>query len=265
MRLKYPAYYRRAPLYWMLSAALLTAFGFAIYLIFVESGFDAVPSDARSSAYVSLFFILICALYLALRGPFLFSARRKLRRVSRNSTPQSIFSGSWSSEEVITLGQTYPRHLGLIVLLFGVAAFFTLGTPAITSVVPVFVEIVLDPSRLMSQNVVGRETIASLLPLTLLLIAFSLLARGMTSYLAATNKRITADERGITVAGRRRSRHIAWNEIVLFVRLMQAEYPAVAGSYALLGSRKFITFNISDVQARNSKEDIRSMRRMRAG
>jgi hypothetical protein len=249
VRLKYPAYYRRAACYFLLAAVLLTIFLLSTYLIFVARVLSAVPSDARSSAYVSLFFILICALYFALRSPFLFSAGRKLRRISRHSTPQPVFPDSWSGEEVITLARTYPRGAGWIFLLIGVGAFFTFGTPALTPAISELIVIALDPFNLTASDPSKiLATLAHVLPFILLLIAFSLLIGAMAAVSSNTYSRITADERGITIAGRRRSRHIAWGEIVLFVRLIHSEYPAIAGSYALLGSRKFITFNISAVQ-----------------
>jgi hypothetical protein len=249
VRLKYPAYYRRAALYWILSAALLAVFGFAIYLIFVEHGFDAVPSDARNSAYVSLFFILISALYLAIRGFFLISAGRRLRRIWRDNTPQPVFSGGWSGEEVITVTRIYPRGAGWIFLLFGAAAFFTFGTPAIAPAISALIEITVHPSNPTTLDPPKiLATLAPVLPFILLLIAFSLLIGAVAAVLSNSYSRITADERGVTVKSRRRTRRIIWDEIMLFVRLTRSEYPEVAGSYALLGNRKFITFNISDVQ-----------------
>ena len=68
MRLTYPAYCRRAALKYLLAAGLLGVFVLAIYLIFVDGVFNSLASDARSSAYVALAFILVESCYLLLRG-----------------------------------------------------------------------------------------------------------------------------------------------------------------------------------------------------
>ncbi len=86
------------------------------------------------------------------------------------------------------------------------------------------------------------------LPFILLLIAFSLVIGGVASALSNIYRRITADERGVTVKSRQRTRQIVWDEIELFVRLTRTEYPDIAGSYALLGRRKYVIFDISGVE-----------------
>jgi hypothetical protein len=232
---------------------ILTLAIYLIFVIFVARVLSSIPSDARTSGYIALMFILFESLYLWLRGVGLFVAGRKLQRslrqFRREGSPRQISSETWPGREALTLIRSYPRGLIALYLFLVALAGFTSGIPAMSQIVVMMVEITLEPSRLAKQSLPEiLDVLAPALPFLLLLIAFSLAIGGLASALLNIYSQITADERGVTVAGRRRTRQIAWDEIAFFVRLTRSEYPAVAGSYALLGRRKYVIFDVSDAQ-----------------
>lgn len=218
-------------------------------------------------ALFGMFFVAIVALItpLLLVMPWIVLKRRQNTRALANRNPAQVSIAPAQPDHALALrnGESLvlsyhrggskwrqlPRAIGLC--LFMAAS----GEVLIIAALPVFTHSSLNPFYFAPLN--SSVAPATPSPLDWLAVAFPLVVCGMIlvywlwDIITGRMVVLTADDQGVRLRTRRRSKAIPWNDIVLFAHTMAHDPTNPIGAYVLWGRSHRLEFSIANARGTN--------------
>jgi hypothetical protein len=252
----------------MTLAAFVVAYDayLVVYLI-IAGRFPDVWSSETLAIAISALFLALITIGICLNVRTVILGKRQARSLATrdpssvaSATPQPDSALALTPGETLTLARYYSlnaifRSLTALLFLPGLVFFCEL---LIFQTLPAFGRSTLNPfynSSLDGTPASPPTTLDWLAAALPLLLVAGWLGYGAWQVLRDVVSQVSADDIGITVRnGLGRRRRIAWDEISLLARLLEAPRIAPLGAYAIWGRSQSLNFTIPGVEQESDHE-----------